>query len=112
MGSMPATTKRELVRRISEETGLGRTAVRQVVQSFLDDIVDELAKGRRIEFRDFGVFDVVHRKARSARNPRTGESIEVPPKTVVHFRQGRQMKERVGALAGRPPGKAGGGGGE
>ena len=90
-----AVTKRDLVRRIASETKASTEVVRQVVQHFLDDLIDELAAGRRLEFRDFGVFEVVRRKPRIARNPRTGEAIEVPAKTVVHFKQGRIMRERV-----------------
>jgi integration host factor subunit beta len=91
-----AVTKRDLVRRIAAETKASTEVVRQIVQRFLDDLIDELAAGRRLEFRDFGVFEVVRRKPRTARNPRTGEPIEVPAKTVVHFKQGRIMRERVG----------------
>lgn len=93
-----ATTKRDMVKRISVETNTPRPVVRQIVQQFLDDIVDELAQGHRIEFRNFGVFDVVRRKPRVARNPRTGLAIQVPAKTVADFKQGRIMKGRVAAL--------------
>jgi nucleoid DNA-binding protein len=75
--------------------------VREVCQRLLDEIVEELAAGHRLEFRDFGVFEVVRRKPRIARNPRTGQTIQVPAKTVVHFKQGRVMKERVASLAAR-----------
>ena len=92
------TTKRDIVKRIAAETNTPRPVVRQIVQQFLDDIVDELGHGRRLEFRDFGVFETVERKPRVARNPRTGLAIQVPAKTVVHFRQGRVMRERVAAL--------------
>ena len=93
-----ATTKRDMVKRISAETNTPRPVVRQIVQQFLDDVVDELAQGHRLEFRDFGVFETIKRKPRVARNPRTGLAIQVPAKTVVHFKQGRIMKERVAAL--------------
>ena len=96
MGS--ATTKRDMVKRIAGETDVPRPLVRRIVQQFLDDVVDELAGGRRLEFRDFGVFETVLRRPRVARNPRTGLTIQVPAKTVVHFKQGRLMKERVAAL--------------
>jgi len=95
---MAATTKRDLVKRISAETNTPRPVVRQIVQQMLDDIVDELAHGRRLEFRDFGVFEIVERKPRVARNPRTGLTVHVPAKMVAHFKQGRVMKERVAAL--------------
>ena len=64
MGS--ATTKHDMVKRVAAETDKPRNVVRQIVQTFLDGIVDELAHGRRLEFRDFGVFDVVTRKPRTA----------------------------------------------
>jgi len=92
------TTKRDMVKRIAAETNTPRPVVRQIMQQFLDDIVDELGHGRRLEFRDFGVFETVERKPRVARNPRTGLAIQVPAKTVVHFKQGRVMRERVAAL--------------
>ncbi len=95
---MSATTKRDLVKRISAETNTPRPVVRQIVQQMLDDIVDELAQGHRLEFRDFGVFETVRRKPRVARNPRTGLAVQVPAKIVAHFKQGRIMKERVAAL--------------
>ncbi len=101
MGS--ATTKRDMVKRIAGETDVPRPLVRRIVQQFLDDVVDELAGGRRLEFRDFGVFEPVLRRPRVARNPRTGLTLQVPAKTVVHFKQGRLMKERVAALHERPP---------
>jgi nucleoid DNA-binding protein len=102
-----ATTKRDLVKRIASETGVPRATVREVCQRFLDEIVEELSAGHRLEFRDFGVFEVVKRKSRVARNPRTGQTIQVPAKTVVHFKQGRVMKERVAGLAaGGAPGRS------
>ena len=66
-----------------------------VCQTFLDQIVDELAKGNRLEFRDFGVFELKRRKERTARNPKTGEPVHVPARTVVAFKPGRIMKEKV-----------------
>ena len=98
---MAATTKRDLGKRISVETNTPRPVVRQIVQQMLDDIVDELARGRRLEFRDFGVFETVRRKPRVARNPRTGLAVQVPAKMVAHFKQGRVMKKRVAALGDR-----------
>ena len=93
MGS--ATTKHDIIKRVATETEQPRSVVRQITQALLDGIIDELANGKRLEFRDFGVFEVVTRKPRVARNPRTGDPIHVPAKTVVHFKQGRVMKSRV-----------------
>ena len=89
------TTKKELVKRIAKLTDTKQYIVKDIIQRFLDEIISELAQGHRLEFREFGVFHTVRRKARKARNPRTGSSVEVPEKTVVHFKVGRMMKEQV-----------------
>lgn len=88
-------TKRELVNRIAEETDLTKVVVRDVIQRFLDTLIEELAAGNRLEFREFGVFEVRERAARMAQNPRTLEKVEVPAKRVVKFKVGRVMRERV-----------------
>ena len=100
------TTKKELVHRIAEETGQTKVVVKDIVQRFLDEIVRELALGHRLEFREFGVFEVKERAARRAQNPRTLEKVEVPAKRVVKFKVGRTMRQRVcdePAPAPRPP---------
>ncbi len=91
-------TKKDLAYRIAERTGLKKVAVKEVLQHFIDDVIDELARGNRLEFREFGVFEIKTRAARRARNPRTGARVDVPPKTVIHFKAGRLMKEKVSAL--------------
>jgi len=88
-------TKKDLVNRIAEATGETKVVTKNVVQMFLDEIVRELAAGNRLEFRDFGVFEVKSRRARRAQNPRTLEKVAVPPKTVVKFKVGRVMRECV-----------------
>ena len=90
-----ATTKRELVRRVALKTSQKQNIAKDIIQTFLDEVVEELARGNRLEFREFGVFDILHKKARTARNPRTGQTVSVPAKTVVHFKVGRLMKEKV-----------------
>lgn len=96
MSSEPrTTTKKELVNRIADQTGQTKVVVKDVIQRFLDEIIDELAQGRRLEFREFGVFEVKERAARRAQNPRTLEKVEVPAKRVVKFKVGRLMRERV-----------------
>ena len=72
-----------------------KVLVKDVIQCFLDKITDELAKGNRLEFREFGVFEVKERAARRAQNPRTLEKVEVPAKKVVKFKVGRKMRELV-----------------
>ncbi len=90
---MATVTKRELVERIAARTKMTRTAVKKVLQTFLDEIVNELGQGNRLEFRDFGVFEVKTRAARRAQNPKTLERVDVPSKLAVKFKPGRRMKE-------------------
>lgn len=91
-------TKKEIVKQISERLGLTQLRTKEIVQLTFDAIVDTLLEVRRIELRNFGVFEVKRRKARKARNPRTGEKVEVPPKNVVTFKPGKEMEERVRQL--------------
>lgn len=88
-------TKKELVNRIAERTGQTKVVVKEILQFFLDEIITELADGNRLEFREFGVFEVRERAARKAQNPRTLEKVYVPAKKVVKFKVGRTMRERV-----------------
>ena len=92
---MPTITKKELVDRIAESTQAKRVLVKCVVQSFLDEVITELGKGNRLEFRDFGVFETRIRAARVAQNPKTLERVQVPAKRTVKFKMGRQMKEKM-----------------
>jgi integration host factor subunit beta len=93
---MATITKKELIDRIAESTGHRRVQVKKVVQQFLDEIVKELGKGNRLEFRDFGVFESKIRKARRAQNPKTLEPVSVPEKRTVKFKVGRLMKQQMG----------------
>lgn len=88
-------TKKELVNRIAEETRQTKVVVKDILQRFLDSITEELAEGNRIEFRDFGVFEVRERAPRRAQNPRTLEEVEVPRRRAVKFKAGRRMGERI-----------------
>lgn len=92
MGDMGTTTKKDLIDRIVEETGIKRSDVKKTVQCFLESVIEELRDGNRLEFRDFGVFEVRERAARVAQNPKTLEQVEVPPKKTVKFKTGRLMK--------------------
>jgi len=89
------TTKKELVNRIAERTGQTKVVVKDVLQMFLDEIIKELARGSRLEFRDFGVFEVKERQPRQAQNPRTLEKVAVPARRVVKFKVGRRMRRLV-----------------
>ena len=92
---MATITKKELIDQIADATGQKRVNVKIAVQSFLDRIIVELGKGNRLEFRDFGVFEVKKRKARMAQNPKTLDPVEVPPKRTVKFKVGRLMKQTL-----------------
>lgn len=99
---MSTVTKKELIDNIADATGEKRVVVKKVVQSFLDSIVVELGKGNRLEFRDFGVFEIKQRRARMAQNPKTLQPVHVPPKRTVKFKVGRLMKQ---TLSEPPPGE-------
>ena len=91
-------TKKEIVKTISEEIGLTQLKTKEIVQKTFDAIVDTLVEDKRIELRNFGVFEVKKRAARKARNPRTGEKVFVEEKFVVTFKPGKEMEERVREL--------------
>ncbi|MCD6395192.1 MAG: integration host factor subunit beta [Planctomycetes bacterium] len=95
---MSTVTKKELIDRIAESTQAKRVVVKRIVQSFLDEVVAELARDNRLEFRDFGVFETRTRAARVAQNPRTLERVPVPAKRTVKFKMGRLMKQKLEAL--------------
>jgi len=92
---MATTSKKDLINRIAENTGTRQVLVKTVVQHFLDEVIAELAKGNRLEFRDFGVFDTKTTPARVAQNPKTLEKVQVPAKRRVAFKPGRLMREGV-----------------
>ena len=89
---MSTITKKDFVDRISEKTGQKRGEVKETIQLFLDEMIDELTNGNRLEFRDFGVFEVA---ARIAQNPKTLEQVQVPARKAVRFKIGRLMRERI-----------------
>jgi nucleoid DNA-binding protein len=95
-------TKKEIVKTISDETGLNQQQIKQVVQKTFDSIVQTLVEEGRIELRNFGVFQVRPRAARKARNTRTGRQVEVPEKFVVSFKPGKIMEERVNSIGQTP----------
>ena len=101
---MSTITKKELIDRIAETTQAKRVVVKRIVQSFLDEVITELAKDNRLEFRDFGVFETRTRAARVAQNPKTLERVQVPVKRTVKFKTGRLMKQKLasGISSGNP----------
>lgn len=98
---MATVTKKELIDRIADSTGAKRVLVKRIIQGFLDEIIEELGRGNRLEFRDFGVFECKVRAARMAQNPKTLERVNVPPKRTVKFKVGRVMKMQLAAGAGK-----------
>ncbi|MCH2135068.1 MAG: HU family DNA-binding protein [Phycisphaerales bacterium] len=92
---MGTVTKKDLVDRIAHQTDLKRAEVRDVIQAFLDNVINELGDGNRLEFRDFGVFEIRERAARMAQNPRTLERVPVPARKTVKFKVGRLMRQAV-----------------
>ena len=92
-------TKRDIVVKISSETGLTQSDVAVVVQKTLDYMGDELSAGKNIELRNFGVFEVKIRKSRKGRNPNKPKNeVVIPERVVVKFRAGKELKERVEKL--------------
>src|SRR4029077_1042670 len=88
-------TKKEIVKKISEDIGLTQLKTKDIVQRTLDAIINTLVSEGRIELRNFGVFEVKRRAPRKARNPRTGDKVYVPSKNVVTFKPGKEMEELV-----------------
>ncbi len=92
---MATITKRELAESISQKLDKQQINTKQIIQLFLDLCIEELAKGNRLEFRDFGILTIVERASRTGRNPKTGVTVDVPQKRVVRFKTGRLLKEKV-----------------
>ena len=88
-------TKKEIVTKISDQTDIKQIDVKRIVQMALDFIVESLSRGETVELRNFGILKVKSRKARMARNPKTGESVPVAAKKTVTFKPGLVMKEKV-----------------
>jgi len=86
-------TKKHLVHKISQEKGIHPNDVRHVIQAFLDEMTESLSQGDRLEFRDFGVFEVVRRKQKIGRNPKNASvPIVIPPRLSVKFTPGKKMR--------------------
>jgi integration host factor subunit beta len=93
--STTTTTKKDLIDRIADQTAQKRAAVKRTVQCFLNNVISELQAGHRLEFRDFGVFEIRERAPRVAQNPKTLERVPVPAKRTVKFKIGRLMKSAL-----------------
>ena len=88
-------TKKDIVLKITDMTGIKQVDVKTIVQATFDVIVESLMRNEKVELRNFGVFKLKERRARFGRNPRTGESVPVPPRKVVVFKPGLEMKEKI-----------------
>jgi integration host factor subunit beta len=88
-------TKADLSRHLMEQLELGKKEADLLVNTFLEGIIESLRTGEGIELRGFGSFRLRDRKARLGRNPRSGESIEVPPKRVVYFKLGKELRSKL-----------------
>ena len=88
-------TKRDMAIVLAEKYGFTQLEATDIIQTFLDEIVKELANANRLEFRKFGVFEPKIRKGRQARNPRTNEELFAEAKATVAFKVGKEMKEKV-----------------
>ncbi len=88
-------TKKDIVLKVSDATNLKQIDVKKVVQNTFDCIIDALVRGEKIELRNFGVFKIKQRRSRIGRNPRTNQVIPVPPRKVVVFKAGLEMKQKI-----------------
>ena len=88
-------TKKDIVLKITDLTGIKQVDVKKVVQKTFDVIIESLIRSEKVELRNFGVFKIKERRARFGRNPRTGESVPVPPRKVVVFKPGLEMKLKI-----------------
>ena len=91
--------KKEIARKIAKQFGITQLLALEAVQMVFDGIMETLVDEGRIELRNFGVFEVKRRRARKARNPRTGERVSVPERSVVTFKAGLEMEQGVNKLA-------------
>lgn len=88
-------TKADLVERVAKEADMTKKDAEQLVEIVFDTIINTLNKGEKIELRGFGSFRLRERDARTGRNPKTGESVEIPAKRVAYFKPGKELKELV-----------------
>ena len=88
-------TKKDIVLKITDATGIKQVDVKKIVQKTFDVIIESLVRNEKVELRNFGVFKIKERRARFGRNPRTGESVPVPPRKVVVFKSGLEMKQKI-----------------
>ena len=88
-------TKKDIVLKITDATGIKQVDVKTIVRQTFDVIIESLMRNEKVELRNFGVFKIKERRARFGRNPRTGASVPVPPRKVVVFKPGLEMKQKI-----------------
>ncbi len=89
---MSTITKKNLIEKIYTKSQYKQGDIKEIVQIFLDSVIQELSDGNKVELRRFGIFETKKCPAREARNPITGDKVEVPAKKVVKFKLGKMMK--------------------
>ena len=87
--------KSDLMMALKEKDNLSRQEAERIVNVFFQSIEDSLGSGGRVEIRGFGSFSLHHRAARTGRNPKTGDAVQLPAKFVPHFKPGKELRERV-----------------
>ena len=90
--------KNEIIRRISDKTGLRHADAEKFLSALDEVLTDALADGEKVVFQNFGAFEVHTRAAHAGRNPKTGEPIEIPESRTAVFRAGKKLKDRIGSL--------------
>ncbi len=93
---MQTVTKRDICEKVARKTTQTQSTVKEIVQTFLDEVISELSQGRRIELRNFGVLKVRQRGPRNGQNPKDGTDIFVPAKKVAAFKASKLMKDTIG----------------
>jgi integration host factor subunit beta len=97
-------TKADIVERISATTGLTKKDTAMVINRFFEVVTEALSQGNNIEIRGFGSFKVKTRRARKARNPRTGDTVDVPSRQVPTFKPSKELKDIISSKSGASPG--------
>ena len=92
---MNTITKKDLVKRIAYSTGERQRIIKRIIDELLEHIIDALIRGERIELRKFGAFKINWRRAKTVRNPKTGEKVRIPSRKVAKFRSGKILFKRL-----------------
>ncbi len=95
MDPVETLTKADLAKHLMDRLELGKKDADLLVNTFLDSVIAALKTGEGVELRGFGSFRLRDRRGRVGRNPRSGESIEVPPKRVVYFKLGKELRNKL-----------------